>query len=157
MFSRPSCCSLSSGSPSVSFYTPMSTLDPDQQDEWSATKIATFPQGSRGRARSPNCCRETEESLERSPREGTSATLEYGVKAIEVEKRSKFGREKIPRDDDEDLLRIVSKDSCRNELNSGVNDDDDDDDDDGKLLENLRKFVTTKSLRLQRVTKLIES
>ena len=64
-----------------------------------------------------------------------------------------MGRAKVQRDAEE-MARIRDADECRRRRNDG--DFDDDDEEDEKLLENLNKFVTTKSLRLQRVTRLIE-
>jgi hypothetical protein len=55
---------------------------------------------------------------------------------------------------DEDRERLYDVDGDDDERDD---DDDDESEDDAKLLETLSKVVTTKSLRLQRVTRLIEA
>jgi hypothetical protein len=72
--------------------------------------------------------------------------------------RAKVGRLPIisvsgdAHDDDRERLYDVDGDD-----DEGEDDDDDESEDDAKLLETSSKVVTTKSLRLQRVTRLIEA
>jgi hypothetical protein len=70
--------------------------------------------------------------------------------------RAKFGRLPVISVSgdvhDEDRERLYG-----DEFNNGEHEDDDESEDDAKLLETLSKVVTTKSLRLQRVTRLMEA
>jgi len=138
-----------SGSPYFKYQTPMSNLRPSTPAVKPATPLPP--------------------ALLLPPTSSAQlASLNNGGSIKPVMMRAKFGRLPVisvngsgHNDDDREIL-FADDGHQRNE--DGIDSEDDEDvneeedsDDDAKLLETLSKVMTTKSLRLQRVTRLIES